>query len=184
MSACKCIHTLYVYEANLQQTEFQRATKEFKKWKVHSKDMRAKVKLAETLNPWSAKTQVVGAAALPRARDNLDVCYWKLRSCMPGMSADMVERDSWCHVSQSVERLPCKMGMMPCLVANSLMYSYQENVVLSGIAHMRVIGWEEDDCAQLTDAEGRDLAGNAFSIPNATLVSACCVANPYAPWWM
>ena len=73
---------------------------------------------------------------------------------------------------------------MPCLVANSVMYSYEANVVLSGIAHMRVIGWEEDDCSKLTDGEGRDLAGNAFSILNAALVSACCVANPYAPWWL
>ena len=54
------------------------------------------------------------------------------------------------------------------------MYSYEANVVFGGIAHMRVIGWEEDDYSKLTDGEGRDLAGNAFSIPNAALVSACC----------
>ena len=94
--------------------------------------------------------------------------------------------DVWVHISQSIERLPYQVGSLPCLVTGSQFYSMQFDCTISGRAHMQVMGWPEcylDDADGLSDNEYRNMAGNAFSVPFAALLSACMIMNRYSPWW-
>ena len=174
-------------EADHEKAELLRMkSDEFKKWKVHSEDVRGKIGLAQKGRPWTSTLMVSAPAALPRCSDNLDVCFWKLRCDHPGVPLQTLTRNAWCHISQSVQRLPYKQGKLPCLLANSTFYSYEKNVCLSGAAHMEIIGWDRDDIPPVdvvSDNEARDLAGNAFSLPCSALVSSACISNPFGPWW-
>ena len=159
---------------------------DFRKWKVHSQDVRQKIGLTARGCPWSSANSLPAPALLPRCIDNVDVCFWKLRCEHPGMPLNLLNQDSWCHMTQSVQRLPCIRGKLPCLLANSTFYCYKRNVCLSGASHLEVVGWDQDDCPPccvMFDHEARDLAGNAFSVPCSALVSAACIANPFGPWW-
>ena len=101
------------------------------------------------------------------------------------MSEAELIKDSWIHVSQSVGRLPVTQPQAPCLLSNSLVYSLERDCTLSGMAHMKMIGWPEEflpGCC--SDAEYRDMAGNAFSCPIATIVSVAMIMQRHAPWWL
>ena len=158
---------------------------DFRKWNVHTQDIRQKIGLGVRGCPWSGANSLPVPASLPRCTDNVDVCFWKLRCDHPGIPLKVLTNDSWCHMTQSVQRLPCIRGKLPCLLANSIFYSFEKNICLSGASHLEIMGWDQDDCPPLdviSDHEARDLAGNAFSLPCSALVSAAYIANPFAPW--
>ena len=147
---------------------------------------RESIGLAQAAKPWTSRKKLLGVPAGARVRQLLDIVYWKRRISAPGISEEEFIQDCWVHISKSMERLPYQVGSLPCLVAGSQFYSMQFDTTISGRAHMQVIGWPEcylDDADGLSDHEYRDLAGNAFSVPLAALLSACMIMNRYGPWW-
>ena len=148
--------------------------------------MRQRIGLPQSSRPWSANRSLPLPASLERCADLVDVSFWKLRVDNPGLPVQVLTRDAWAHVTQSVQRVGATRGSLPCLLANSTFYSYEKNVCLSGAAHLQIMGWDADDCPAVTvisDHEARDLAGNAFSLPCSALLTAACIANPSGPWW-
>ena len=101
------------------------------------------------------------------------------------MSHEDLITDAWAHISMSVDRVPVSRGLYPCMLSNSVVYSFQKDLIISGQGHMKLMGWPEamlpdEPCS---DSEYRDLAGNGFSAPIATIIGVACIMNVHAPWW-
>lgn len=65
------------------------------------------------------------------------------------------------------------------------MYSFKHDSVLSGLAHMRGMGFPSDACPsdEFTERQLRNLAGDAYSVPIISLMLHGLYINPWAPWW-
>ena len=90
----------------------------------------------------------------------------------------------FCDASQGVGRHPVSKGQLSCLTQQSLVYSYEHDVLLTGHSHMKTFGWGASYISRrFSDAELRSLAGEAVSVPIAGLLVSACYLNPYADWW-
>jgi hypothetical protein len=66
----------------------------------------------------------------------------------------------------------------------SMWYSYEDDIVLSGWAHLKAIGVPDDvQIGGLSDNDMRSLSGEAFSAPCVAHVLLCYYANPWGRWW-
>ena len=151
-----------------------------------SRVTREAVGLAQAAKPWTGRKQLLGVPPGDRVRHLLDIAYWKRRTSVQGISEEQLIQDCWAHISQSIERIPLAVGISPCLLSGSQLYSLHFDCTISGRAHMQTIGWPEcylGDADGLSDNEYRDVAGNAFSVLLATLRSACVIMNRFGPWW-
>ena len=100
------------------------------------------------------------------------------------MSVPELTKGAWANLSQSVLRLACNRGEVPTITQNSLIYSYEHNVTLSGAARMQLIGWTPEMVPQrvVSDHQCFSLAGDAFWAPLATIMQTACAIQPWAPW--
>ena len=167
-----------------------RLSGEQKKWPAQSRAARTRIGLAHSLHPWTSRVGVSLAGVPPggRCREVIDCCWWKLRCGRPGETDAAVAKDAWAHISQSIseQRLPFSQPLAPCLLSNSLLYSFELDTCISALAHMQIMGWPSsycDDDSVLTEGELRDLSGNCFSVPLAAIVSSAMVMNRHASWW-
>ena len=130
------------------------------------------------------KVELRGVPALARYHDVLDVCFWRLwsgsREPLPKFLRGVVFA-----FFLIVERAPlARSGVVPCFTQNAALYSFEHDAMLSGLSHMRSIGWPSE-CAPLgiiSDGDCRSLAGDSFSVPLATVVQTALAMNPFAPW--
>ena len=65
---------------------------------------------------------------------------------------------------------------------SSIMYSYEADATFSGAANLRWIGHPPMVSGSVSDAEARDLAGEAFSVPWVTAIVITILGNPFAQW--
>ena len=148
--------------------------------------------LAEANHPWTARPGVTLQGVPPggRCREVIDVSFWKLRvdNFSQGVPDKELVVDAWCHISQSVAdtRVLISKPLAPCLLSNSVLYSYMHDTTVSGLAYMQTIGWPQSYCSDeliLSEFQLRDLSGSAFSLPLASIVSAAMIMNRHASWW-
>ena len=66
---------------------------DFRKWNVHTQDVRQKIGLTVRGCPWSGANSLPVSASLPRCTDNVDVCYWKLKRDHPGIPLKVLTND-------------------------------------------------------------------------------------------
>ena len=168
----------------------RRAMPQTNKLDVHIKanwDTRNKIGLAQNGRPWCGRPEVTLASLrrLTRCQDVLDTSVRQLRKDYPTLSHSDLIKDAWCQVTCSVGRLPKSNGNIKRLQRNSVMYSYEKDLVLSGLSHLQMIGWHPHSAPDsvATDAELRDLSGSSFSIPISALVMSALISNPWGPWW-
>ena len=149
--------------------------------------------------PWAEQSQVKLQSVTPgmkgaRFRDCIDVGFEKskklrLKKKRQGESLpstlEECAKDLRVDISQNVDRLPVSLGLIPCLTTRSLLYDYTNDSLLSGKMHMRFLGWPRSFLAseKFQDHTLRNLAGEGFSVPIASLMSLGCFLNPYADWW-
>ena len=88
------------------------------------------------------------------------------------------------NVSQNPDRVKPFSGLVT-FTRNSCFYSYEHDVVVSGHAHMRGLGWPRamTDSHRFSDHGMRDLAGDGVSVPVYMVIENCFYNNPFATWW-
>ena len=88
----------------------------------------------------------------------------------------------WVDFTQAIQHKP--HGALATLNQTGLNYSFEKNIVLSGWAHMKILGLPDQvSLLGLSDREVRSLAGEAFSAPDIITILFAYYANPFAPWW-
>ena len=145
---------------------------------------RAKLGLASNGMPWTDMgKQFRGVPKSMRQHDVINVCYWarRLESKLP---LNELVKETYVNLSQSVDRVPKAVGHVPCYGPASLMYSLEKDAVISGSGQMMALGWPSSrvSSALMTDAELRDLGGNAYSLCVCAVVQSALALNPFAPW--
>ena len=159
------------------------------KWMRSGVDVRSKHGLAFTSqSQWSKQkgVKMLGVPRLDRILDCLDTCWSYVQKTEDHLNHKQLRADLWCNIGQEVSRLPVSRGNVPCLATSSLLYSFQEDRLLSGAAHMQLMGWPSNLCTHEgfpTQADYRALAGAAFSCPIAAILTSVLYSNPFAPWW-
>ena len=101
-----------------------------------------------------------------------------------GLAVAELKKGAWCNLSQGVQRLSCGRPEIPTFTQNSLIYSYEHNEVLSGCAHLQLIGYvpEMVPSRVISDSKCYSLAGDSFSVPLCCIMQTACVIQPWAPW--
>ena len=156
----------------------------YARWNTHSAVMRQKHSLPKVSSPWtdSSPTPCLrGLEASARMKDSLNVSFSMERDRLAaGTTTAQIVKDLFCDVSQGIQRKPWKT-----FCASSCPYSYEHDRLVSGYGALRALGFPM--ACVTPDAysarQVRDLAGEAFSLPNMSLVVYALFANPYAPWW-
>lgn len=158
---------------------------ELRKWREDSVDKRSEHHLPSGPS-WSVRpgVRLHGVPKLDRVVDCIDVCYSIVRKQHPEDSREAIVKNLWCNPGQGVKRFPASRSL-PTLATSTLLYSYEKDRLLSGAAHMQLLGWPLPLLPQGTfsEAEYRHLAGNGFSAPVAAMIGAILYSNPRAPWW-
>ena len=119
-----------------------------------------------------------------RVRDCINVCWFKLRQKSQKSSKDLAA-SSFCNISQCVSRLPCSETCSPCFTSSSVVYSYAHDTVITGACQLRGMGHSRASMpmGSFDDGTCRNLAGDSFSVPIASLLTTACALNPFASWW-
>ena len=162
-------------------------TATFARWQMHSADVRGTLQLPATATPYTGKSEISfgGHTMNQRQRDLLDCAFAARRSDMPDTSTSTELRAGlWCDISQAVQRRPWGLRP-PSICRNTCLYSYEHDVVLTGYAHMLLLGWPRGFAGreEFTSTELRDLSGEAVSIPITSIILQAYWCNPWAPWW-
>ncbi len=155
-------------------------------WRTHSAQLRAAECIPKSSRQWTSRPHVTlsGVPDLPRLHDILDTCFAIAQKANPNQPQASIVRNLWCDLSQAVQRRPWSKGLRTA-VQNSVNYSFQHDCVLSGAAHMRLLGWSKRRVAttHLSDREFRGLAGESLSLVWATVLHGLLYSNPYGSWW-
>ena len=187
----------FVLQDAIDKEEGVRLNTTYRQWVSKSVEARKKLCMPLAAKPWTGRPEVkllgvpTGSKG-ERLRDCIDVGFEKskkLRAKMKGQrppsTAEECAKDVRVDISQNVDRLPVSVGSIPCLTTRSLLYDYGHDCVLSGKMHMRFLGWPSSFLAtdKFHDHTLRELAGEGFSLPIASLMELGCFLNPHADWW-
>ena len=157
-----------------------------RKWPQASVAVRNAHNLPAEGGAWSNQpgNRMWGLPRLPRVLDVVDTSFCYFRSRNGSLPADQLVQNLWINVGQNVERLPVSKGL-PTPATSTLYFSCEKDRLLSGAAHMQLLGWPVALCPRevFTESEYRTLAGNGFSIPIAMVLSTVMYCNALAPWW-
>ena len=177
-----------VAKATALNSEKQHArTLEFLKWEAHSSTTRSHHQIARASKPWTSRrhVQLKGVPDSARIRDVIDVGFAiRQKSNHHSVSTKDLIRDLFADVATSVHRLPYKQRGLGVFRQNSLIYSYDADVLLSGMSHMQLMGWPKSALSSgFSDADLRHLAGEYYSLPICTMITFCLYCNPWGSWW-
>ena len=173
-----------------EETSLKRS-RELARWRGHSSEIRNRWNLPlikqEGSAPWTSRpsTRLKGLAHSERQRDLLDVVWAVHRKNNATLSLPELIRGFFANPSQSVLRLPSCHGRVPTLCSSSEIYSYEYDAVLSGEAHLLLLGWPRNTFPSelFSNAELRSLAGESFALCTIAHIVYCYFLNPYGPWW-
>ena len=158
----------------------------FAKWRSHSASIRDAHSFPGDAAPWTSKTSSRnGLGSLPRQCDVLDIAFMMRPAALPaGSSRADIARGLWANPSQSVVRSPWTTNLGTG-VTTSEFYSFEHDVMLSGHAHMRVMGFPSDTCphGMFSETQLSRIGGNCYSVPIVALISSALYLNPHATWW-
>ena len=162
------------------------------KWQTRTVETRRKLGLAVSSQPWSSLHRetsrrppvYAGCPRVERVQDVINVCWYKLRQ-KSKWSSDKLRESSFCNISQCVSRLPCSERCSPCFTSSSVLYSYKHDSVMTGASQLRGMGHGRETMPMLLfdDNVCRNLAGDSFSVPIASIITTACTLNPFASWW-
>ena len=123
--------------------------------------------------------------ATQRYYDYLDLFWCHALNTREGSRADIV-RDLFANPTQCVTRIPQRdpPGYPPTVSRGIIIYSYENDSVLSAAAQMRFHGWPFDSTPlEFSEPGLRSLSGDAYSVPWATTLMLGIWLNPHAVWW-
>ena len=162
----------------------------FAKWKqksVATRDFHKLPPLDSPLGrPYTTRpgVRLQGLCNSERQCDALDIVFSLMQLHSPNTPFEELIKGKWTNPTQCVSRLRATTRPATPLTSSEL-YSFEKDGVLSGEAVMRALGWPKHKCpmSQFSEAELRNLAGDAFSPAIAAVNSYAFWLNPYAPWW-
>jgi len=162
------------------------------KWKTHSAAMRAKHQIPASATPWTRRggVQLTGCPSTARVRDLLDVIWAAAMKQSPRFTTSTTLRKGlWSDISQDIERQPMTLAKrekgMPVFTTSSVMYSFEFDMTLSGTDHLVLLGHPPARMsrAAFSESQMRNLAGEGYSIPCASIITFLLFANPHGQWW-
>ena len=164
------------------------AQKEWATWKTHTAEFRQKHGIPRYSKPWTTRSdvQLHGIPDIPRVHDLLNACFAFQRRANPSTSTQTLVQDLFVDWSQGVQRKPWSRGCPRTLTTSTCLYSFEKDVVLSGVNMLQLMGWSTQRvlCAShASDHQIKVLAGEAYSLPWCTLLHAILYNNPYGEWW-
>ena len=122
---------------------------------------------------------------MPRCREIINEGWFQARGAAShGEDIADTARNLFINVSQNPDRIKAIRGLAT-FTRNSMYYSYQHDVCVSGHTHMRGLGWPRQlaDTCQFSDSQMRDLAGDGVSVPIYMIIEVAVYQNPHASWW-
>ena len=149
--------------------------------------MRHNLEIPAASTPWTGRDDVTlaGLAESERQKDLLDIAFVTAQQRgPPGVPTKELIKNLWANPSQGVQRSPWGMRVHTML-QNSEVYSFEADCVLSGLSHLRLLGFPSNCCPVGCQTEHalRLLAGEAFTVPCASVALISTFLCPYAPWW-
>lgn len=166
------------------------------KWQVHSAQTRSKLKAPNDWNPLTPTSSVIGNlparvgelmnVGLIHADKEAQRLAMLKRNPRP-YSSEKVKHGLFADLSQSVQRRP--FGNVSTLHTNSLVYSYEHDLVLPALSHPLLHGyphclkWDIFGDSRSQAAAARHLIGESWSLPVGAQVLTAALLTPQAPWW-
>ena len=195
---CDCLCVLEINVTKCQATSRAEdasfsSTKRMDGWKNRASRRRTKLGLPVSSHPWCAPTgPLVSPPFLQgispqseRAREIVNEGWWTARKNAPaGQSVAQTAANLFINISQNPDRISPVVGLAT-FTRNAMFYSYQYDVVVSGHAHLRALGWPRafTDTHRRSDATMRDLSGDAVSLCVYMSIESVMYHNPFAAWW-
>ena len=141
--------------------------------------------MSAAFNGWTGRADVKldGVPQAPRVLDVLD-CAWAHRLATHPRDATSAQlaRGFWANPSQAVQRRP--WGTPGCLTSSAVWYSFEKDTALDAEDCLRIQGLPTRIQRHgLSEAEAKNLAGEAFSCPVATMFTAAWYYLPWGAWW-
>ena len=154
-----------------------RSEPEDAEWRVHSKAVRSNLKIGQLENLWALRPGTRGTSCSSRQRDVINVAYAakrrKLKSAAAvgeAVSSEQVISDLFVDTNVGIQFKA--WGTVKGICARSSIYSFECRRYLHATEHLDLLGY--DACKLrldfLTDADVRDLAGNAHHLLQAAAV--------------
>ena len=136
--------------------------------------------------PW---TQYIGGPlrgvpGTARTHDLINYGILLKKTKYPHLNMQALAKGYFCNTSQDHQRKPFMEGSPGALCTSTELYSYEHNAMLSGMAHLLMMGHSQD-CAPphlFSEQQCKDLAGEGLSVPWTACLLLAAYANPYAPW--
>ena len=160
-----------------------------RQWKLHSAQQRQAAGISTDYDGYTRHSDVRlrGVPDLPRVHDKLNIRWaLRLKRALAGESSSSLKSGLWCDLSQNTHRGSGEtVGFGGTLCTSSLMYSFEQDVVLDGVDTMMLQGWPRDmaSSAEFTNAGKKELAGEGYHLACFALVAYGVYLNPYATWW-
>ena len=157
-------------------------------WRVQSASLRETLGVSAEYSPWSQTARLLGIPRGERARDLLDIAYIdRMSKVRPGTSTQEALRGFWADSSQAVARRPWGLSCA-CMTTESVHYSFSHDFALSGYDQLRLQGYHIGSAPRsgswaLSNAQLKNLAGEAFCAPVAAMVCYAYWLNPQGVWW-
>jgi hypothetical protein len=136
-------------------------------WKADGAKLRDSLKVPPSFNPWTDRPAFRGHGLRSDGRiiDILNIAWIDRRSkARRSSDPDDLVKGFFVNVSQSVSRRA--WGSIMALTQNSVIYTYEHDMVMSPEMNMRMQGFPSNlNLDDLTDNQVRSLAGEAFCLP-------------------
>jgi hypothetical protein len=164
----------------------------FKKWMLHTTQVRSEMNIPRHYKPWSASRPELQAHPNlgERAIDVIDVAWadrlqQQSRRKVGSTTEAALAMGYFANVSQAVQRHPFFHRGAGTLCKSSLLYSFEGQFVLTGGDHLAALGFPNRVAygSTLEDSEKRNMAGEAFALPCAASVLCGIFLNSHATWW-
>ena len=165
--------------------------RQWPRWLQTSEAVRTKHNVPKATKPWTSKpnVQLRGVPGTPRVLDVLDTVWAIATQQAPrAASTGKIAQGLWVDLSQDVQRQPVTAHArgkgLHGMATSSIFYSYSADAVLSGKAHLQLLGHPLSRMRRrFTESQLRHLAGEGCSVPHAALAPFLMFANPHGQWW-
>jgi hypothetical protein len=184
----ECAMYVCIVQADLSEYE-QKCLHDpaYSKYVHYGQLTRAKHRLSGRSQPYTSQDIIMrGVPQTPRILDWLDIAWGIRRDAMPGTPESEFLTDVFGNLSQAIQRNPTSVGVLPCLLTSSYIYSFEKKTMISSHAHLRTMGVPKYTAPKdlFSASNLRDLGGEIISIQLLALITSAIFTTPSEDWWI